>query len=317
MSDATGAGEVATRKIRHLHRPSVHRPFGDANRAPRGEPGRDRPVAAGHAGDDGSHRQHRGTLRRHQLEHVPFGRLGDAAGLPSGKLVPFWAKPPLFFWMTSLSFDVRREPMVGPAAQRARRHCRGADDDRFRTPFLGPAVGLLAGLILASSGLFFGLAGTCILDMSLAASVTWPDEFCPLRQSRRDRRLAGKMVGPSLLLFTGTGRDWPRGPSRSSWSDWRPERGLPRPALATGAATPLDHRTVDPDRRRLPLVHRGRAGHARLPALFPAERAPAAVHSGRVRRFVRRGPDAALWSQLADARRHVPPLVAAARPLRH
>ncbi len=42
----------------------------------------------------------------------------------------------------------------------------------FGRRFWGPRVGLLAGLILASSGLFFGLAGSCILDMSLAASVT-------------------------------------------------------------------------------------------------------------------------------------------------
>jgi 4-amino-4-deoxy-L-arabinose transferase-like glycosyltransferase len=90
----------------------------------------------------------------------------------SGELVPFWAKPPLFFWMTSLSFEA----------------C-GANEWSARLPnallaiavvmmtiafgrhFWGPRVGLLAGLILASSGLFFGLAGSCVLDMSLAASV--------------------------------------------------------------------------------------------------------------------------------------------------
>jgi len=89
-----------------------------------------------------------------------------------GKLVPFWAKPPLFFWMTALSFQI----------------C-GANEWAARLPnflialvvvamtiafgrrFWGLRVGVLAGLILASSGLFFVLAGSCILDMALAASV--------------------------------------------------------------------------------------------------------------------------------------------------
>jgi 4-amino-4-deoxy-L-arabinose transferase-like glycosyltransferase len=90
----------------------------------------------------------------------------------SGKLVPFWAKPPLFFWMTTLSFETwgasewaARLPnfllalaIVGITIAFGRR-------------FWNPRVGALAGLILASSGLFFVLAGSCILDMSLAASV--------------------------------------------------------------------------------------------------------------------------------------------------
>src|SRR5580704_13208938 len=90
----------------------------------------------------------------------------------SGELVPFWAKPPLFFWLTTLSFEA----------------C-GASEWAARLPnfliavavvaatiaigrrFWGPRVGALAGIILASSGLFFALAGSCILDMSLSASI--------------------------------------------------------------------------------------------------------------------------------------------------
>jgi 4-amino-4-deoxy-L-arabinose transferase-like glycosyltransferase len=90
----------------------------------------------------------------------------------SGELMPFWAKPPLFFWLTSLSFQA----------------C-GASEWAARLPnFLiaagivgltvvfgrrlwGPRVGAIAGVVLASSGLFFVLAGSCILDMSLAGSI--------------------------------------------------------------------------------------------------------------------------------------------------
>jgi 4-amino-4-deoxy-L-arabinose transferase-like glycosyltransferase len=91
----------------------------------------------------------------------------------SGELVPFWAKPPLFFWSTAWSFGAfgasewaARFPnflfgalMVG---------CTIA----FGRTLWGDRVGALAGLILASSGLFFVLAGSCVLDMALAASVS-------------------------------------------------------------------------------------------------------------------------------------------------
>ncbi len=42
----------------------------------------------------------------------------------------------------------------------------------FGRTLWGDRVGALAGLILASSGLFFVLAGSCVLDMALAASVS-------------------------------------------------------------------------------------------------------------------------------------------------
>ncbi|HEV3302737.1 MAG TPA: glycosyltransferase family 39 protein [Planctomycetaceae bacterium] len=91
----------------------------------------------------------------------------------SGELVPFWAKPPLFFWTTAWSFGAfgasewaARFPnflfaalMVGSTIV-------------FGRNLWGNRVGALAGLILASSGLFFVLAGSCVLDMALAASVS-------------------------------------------------------------------------------------------------------------------------------------------------
>ena len=90
----------------------------------------------------------------------------------SGALVPFWAKPPLFFWMTSLSFEA-----CGASEWAARLPnflialAVVVMTIAFGRRFWGPRVGALAGLILASSGLFFVLSGSCILDMSLAASV--------------------------------------------------------------------------------------------------------------------------------------------------
>src|SRR5271170_605098 len=91
----------------------------------------------------------------------------------SGELVPFWAKPPLFFWTTALSFGA-----FGPSEWAARFPnflfaalmvgCTIA----FGRALWGNRVGALAGLILASSGLFFVLAGSCVLDMALAASVS-------------------------------------------------------------------------------------------------------------------------------------------------
>jgi 4-amino-4-deoxy-L-arabinose transferase-like glycosyltransferase len=91
----------------------------------------------------------------------------------SGELVPFWAKPPLFFWTTALSFGTfgasewgARFPNFLFAALMV------ASTMAFGRTLWGNRVGGLAGLILASSGLFFVLAGSCVVDMALAASVS-------------------------------------------------------------------------------------------------------------------------------------------------
>ena len=88
------------------------------------------------------------------------------------QLSPFWAKPPLFFWLTSLSFQAcgisewaARLPNFLIAAAMVAMTIAFGHASGTRT------VGALAGLVLASSGLYFVLAGSCILDMSLAASV--------------------------------------------------------------------------------------------------------------------------------------------------
>jgi 4-amino-4-deoxy-L-arabinose transferase-like glycosyltransferase len=91
----------------------------------------------------------------------------------SGELVPFWAKPPLFFWTTALSFGA-----FGPSEWAARvpnflfAIVMVAGTMAFGRAVWGSRVGVLAGLILASSGLFFVLAGSCVLDMALSASVS-------------------------------------------------------------------------------------------------------------------------------------------------
>ncbi len=90
----------------------------------------------------------------------------------SGQLVPFWAKPPLFFWLTSLSFQTCG---ASEWAARLPNFLIAAGvvglTIAFGRRFWGPRVGAIAGVILASSGLFFVLAGSCILDMSLAGSI--------------------------------------------------------------------------------------------------------------------------------------------------
>jgi 4-amino-4-deoxy-L-arabinose transferase-like glycosyltransferase len=91
----------------------------------------------------------------------------------SGALVPFWAKPPLFFWTTALSFGA-----FGPSEWAARfpnflfAALMVAATIAFGRALWGMRVGALAGLILASSGLFFILSGSCVLDMALAACVS-------------------------------------------------------------------------------------------------------------------------------------------------
>ncbi len=91
----------------------------------------------------------------------------------SGELVPFWAKPPLFFWTTALSFGA-----FGPSEWAARlpnflfAALMVAGTFAFGRALWGKRVGALAALILASSGLFFVLAGSCVLDMALSASVS-------------------------------------------------------------------------------------------------------------------------------------------------
>ncbi len=89
-----------------------------------------------------------------------------------GQLKPFSGKPPLSFWMTAAAYQVFG---VSEWAARFPSWLLGGAivlmTVLFGRRFWSAQVGLLAGLVLASSGLFFVLSGACILDMALAATV--------------------------------------------------------------------------------------------------------------------------------------------------
>jgi 4-amino-4-deoxy-L-arabinose transferase-like glycosyltransferase len=91
---------------------------------------------------------------------------------PEG-LVPFWGKPPLQLWLTSLSYHVfgvsewsARLPSflvaIGVVAATA----------WFARRLWGGRVAVLAAVVLSSAALFFMFSGTCVLDILLTASVT-------------------------------------------------------------------------------------------------------------------------------------------------
>ena len=90
-----------------------------------------------------------------------------------GELVPFWGKPPLQFWLTSLSYRTfgvsewaARTPSFLIAAAIV------AATIVFTSRFWGRRAACLAGVLLSTSGVYFALAGACILDVPLAGSVS-------------------------------------------------------------------------------------------------------------------------------------------------
>ncbi len=90
-----------------------------------------------------------------------------------GELVPYWGKPPLHFWLTAICFR-----LFGISEWSARFPSFMASvgmvilavllASRLRTV----RAGLIAGIILASSGLFFALAGASVTDATLSAATT-------------------------------------------------------------------------------------------------------------------------------------------------
>lgn len=86
---------------------------------------------------------------------------------------PFWGKPPLSFWMTALSYEVfgqsefsARLPSFLLAALSVWLTFVLASDLK------GRGFGILCALVLASTGLFYVLAGGVMTDPALSASVT-------------------------------------------------------------------------------------------------------------------------------------------------
>lgn len=90
-----------------------------------------------------------------------------------GRLVPFWGKPPLQFWLTNLSYHVFG---ISEWSARISSFVLGlaivAATMLYARRIWGDRVAVLAGVVLCSSGLFFLLSGACVLDVPLAASVT-------------------------------------------------------------------------------------------------------------------------------------------------
>ena len=88
-----------------------------------------------------------------------------------GRLVPFLGKPPLQFWLTAGSFRLLG---VSEWAARLPGYLAGiamvAVTFAFTRRFWGRVAAAAAAVALASSLLFFGLAGTVTLDITLAAS---------------------------------------------------------------------------------------------------------------------------------------------------
>jgi 4-amino-4-deoxy-L-arabinose transferase-like glycosyltransferase len=90
-----------------------------------------------------------------------------------GRWVPFWAKPPLLFWVNAASFA-----LLGASEWSARLpgYLAGlamlAMTFFFARRFWGREVAALATLVLSSTLLFFGLAGSVTVDIVLSASAT-------------------------------------------------------------------------------------------------------------------------------------------------
>lgn len=96
--------------------------------------------------------------------------------------VPFWAKPPLSFWMTAISYKIfgvsvfaSRLPsflMMMGMAWLIGGLVKTESDRCHLTPNISMQNGLIATLILISMGLFFYLAGGVMTDPSLGFGVT-------------------------------------------------------------------------------------------------------------------------------------------------
>lgn len=91
----------------------------------------------------------------------------------NGQLVPFWGKPPLQFWLTSLSY---KSFGVSEWSARIPSFLLGiaivAATIFFAYTVWGKRVAALAGIVLSSSVLFFLLSGACVTDVPLTASVS-------------------------------------------------------------------------------------------------------------------------------------------------
>lgn len=90
-----------------------------------------------------------------------------------GELIPYWGKPPLHFWLTSLSYRLFG---VSEWSSRLPSILAGllilVATFLFAKRIWSIRVALISAMILASSGLFFVLWGSSIIDMTLSALMT-------------------------------------------------------------------------------------------------------------------------------------------------
>jgi len=114
------------------------------------------------------------TESRHAVIAMRMAETGDwvtPRAYFHGRLVPFWGKPPLQFWLTAASFRLLggsewTARLPGYLAGLAMLGITFAFARRFWTREAASA----STAVLASSLLFFGLAGSVTLDITLAAS---------------------------------------------------------------------------------------------------------------------------------------------------
>jgi 4-amino-4-deoxy-L-arabinose transferase-like glycosyltransferase len=114
------------------------------------------------------------TESRHAVIAIRMAETGDwvtPRAYFGGRLVPFWGKPPLQFWLTAASFRLlgvseRTARLPGYLAGLAMLGITFA----FARRFWGREAAATSTVVLASSLLFFGLAGSVTLDITLAAS---------------------------------------------------------------------------------------------------------------------------------------------------
>ncbi|HPS77982.1 MAG TPA: phospholipid carrier-dependent glycosyltransferase [Thermoanaerobaculaceae bacterium] len=90
-----------------------------------------------------------------------------------GRAVPFWGKPPLLFWLTAASFRVFG---ISEWSARLPGYLAGLTmlgiTFAFVRRFWGSDAAVASSLVLASSLLFFGLAGSVTVDIVLALTST-------------------------------------------------------------------------------------------------------------------------------------------------
>lgn len=116
---------------------------------------------------------------------------------------PFWGKPPLYFWAAAAAFRTfGTSAFAARLASFAFALVTVVLAGWLGVRLFGRATGLLGASILASSALFFVLAGTVITDPALLASVTLACAALPLAL-RAEGGLSRRLW--TVLFFTGLG----------------------------------------------------------------------------------------------------------------